>query len=92
MEDLAFLPWDQPTLDGAMFAGATLADHAPQSELRRARAGEPEGSSSIMPGVLTGAGVGLIVDAVLVSMLISATGSTEPNHDEPVCCFGWEND
>jgi MinD-like ATPase involved in chromosome partitioning or flagellar assembly len=36
MDDLVFLPDDQPTLDGALFAGTTLAEHAPQSELRRA--------------------------------------------------------
>jgi MinD-like ATPase involved in chromosome partitioning or flagellar assembly len=34
--DLTFLPADQPTLDGALFAGTTLAEFAPQSELRRA--------------------------------------------------------
>ncbi|MFC8502981.1 CpaE family protein [Pedococcus sp. NPDC057267] len=36
MDDLTYLPWDQATLDAAMFAGTTLADHAPQSDLRRA--------------------------------------------------------
>lgn len=36
MDDLAFLPWDQASLDGAMFAGRSLAEFAPQSELRRA--------------------------------------------------------
>ncbi|MDU0312640.1 hypothetical protein RKE38_03010 [Phycicoccus sp. M110.8] len=36
MDDLTYLPWDQATLDAAMFAGTTLLDHAPQSELRRA--------------------------------------------------------
>ncbi|MBL9018461.1 MAG: hypothetical protein JNL83_30015 [Myxococcales bacterium] len=80
------------TLIGAA-AGGGLASHANhQEELRRARAGQPAGDSSILPGVATGAGVGLIVDAVLISMLISSTGSTEPNHDDPFCCFGWEND
>jgi MinD-like ATPase involved in chromosome partitioning or flagellar assembly len=39
LEDLAFLPWDQPVLDGAMFAGQALAEHAPDSELRRAIVG-----------------------------------------------------
>jgi Mrp family chromosome partitioning ATPase len=39
MEDLTFLPWDQVTLDGAMLAGCTLAEHAPQSEIRLALAG-----------------------------------------------------
>lgn len=38
LEDLTFLPWDQDTLDGAMFAGMPLAEFAPQSELRRALA------------------------------------------------------
>jgi MinD-like ATPase involved in chromosome partitioning or flagellar assembly len=36
MEDLHFLPWDQASLDGAMFAGCSLVEFAPQSELRRA--------------------------------------------------------
>ena len=38
MDDLLFLPWDQHTLDGALFAGRTLLEFAPQSELRRAMA------------------------------------------------------
>jgi MinD-like ATPase involved in chromosome partitioning or flagellar assembly len=36
MEDVTYLPWDQTTLDGAMFAGKSLSEFAPQSELRRA--------------------------------------------------------
>jgi MinD-like ATPase involved in chromosome partitioning or flagellar assembly len=36
MDDLHFLPWDQASLDGAMLAGRTLVECAPQSELRRA--------------------------------------------------------
>ncbi len=36
MQDLTYLPWDQASLDGAMFAGKSLAEFAPQSELRRA--------------------------------------------------------
>ena len=80
------------TLIGAGVGGGLASHSNHQEELRRARAGEPEGSSSILPGVATGAGIGLIVDAVLVSMLISASGSNEPDRDEPFCCFGWEND
>jgi len=38
MDDLAFLPWDQASLDGAMFAGRSLVEFAPQSALRRALA------------------------------------------------------
>lgn len=38
LEDLTFLPWDQATIDGAMFAGLPLVEFAPQSELRRALA------------------------------------------------------
>lgn len=38
LEDLTFLPWDQATVDGALFAGLPLAQFAPQSELRRALA------------------------------------------------------
>lgn len=36
MDGLTYLPWDQDSLDGAMFAGASLAEFAPQSELRHA--------------------------------------------------------
>jgi Flp pilus assembly CpaE family ATPase len=36
MQDLHFLPWDQQALDGAMLAGRTLREFAPQSDLRRA--------------------------------------------------------
>ena len=36
MDDLSFLPWDQQSLDGAMLAGRTLVEYAPQSDLRRA--------------------------------------------------------
>ena len=36
MDDLTFLPWDQQSLDAAMFAGKSLAEQAPSSELRRA--------------------------------------------------------
>ena len=32
MEDLHFLPWDQASLDGAMFAGRSLTEFAPHSE------------------------------------------------------------
>jgi MinD-like ATPase involved in chromosome partitioning or flagellar assembly len=38
LEDLTFLPWDQTTVDGALFAGLPLSEFAPQSELRRALA------------------------------------------------------
>jgi Flp pilus assembly CpaE family ATPase len=38
LEDLTFLPWDQASLDAAMFAGTTLREAAPQSPLRRALA------------------------------------------------------
>ncbi len=36
LADLAFLPHDLETLDAAMLAGSTLAEYAPNSELRRA--------------------------------------------------------
>nr|WP_202881616.1 hypothetical protein [Pedococcus badiiscoriae] len=36
MEDITYLPWDQESLDGAMLAGTTLAEHAPHCELRQA--------------------------------------------------------
>ena len=34
--ELTFLPYDRVTCDGAVFAGTTLAEFAPESELRRA--------------------------------------------------------
>lgn len=36
MDDVVFLPWDPAAVDGAMLAGTSLAEHAPQSPLRRA--------------------------------------------------------
>ena len=36
MDDLVYLPSDQVSLDGAMLAGKTLAEFAPQCELRKA--------------------------------------------------------
>lgn len=36
LDDLAFLPCDQATVDGALFAGTTLVEFAPQSGLRTA--------------------------------------------------------
>jgi MinD-like ATPase involved in chromosome partitioning or flagellar assembly len=36
MDRLVFLPWDQASLDAAMYAGRSLTESAPQSELRRA--------------------------------------------------------
>ena len=38
MDQLVFLPWDQAGLDAAMYAGQSLTESAPQSELRRALA------------------------------------------------------
>ena len=38
MEELTFLPWDQASLDEAMFAGKSLVEHAPHSDLRRSLA------------------------------------------------------
>lgn len=43
LDDPVFLPLDQQTLDGAVFAGTTLAEFAPQSELRRAMASLADG-------------------------------------------------
>ena len=40
--DLAFLPHDPVTVDGAMFAGKSLAEFAPASDLRRAFVGLTE--------------------------------------------------
>lgn len=49
MDDLVFLPLDQPTTDGALFAGTTLAEHAPQSELRRAIASLADAYAAPLP-------------------------------------------
>ena len=42
MDDLGFLPDDQATLDGAMFAGESLAEFAPQSDAAPGLRGPPE--------------------------------------------------
>jgi MinD-like ATPase involved in chromosome partitioning or flagellar assembly len=49
LEDLTFLPWDQTTVDGALFAGLPLSEFAPQSELRRALAALAAGYAGIEP-------------------------------------------
>ncbi|KRF24201.1 ParA family protein [Phycicoccus sp. Soil803] len=49
MDDLTFLPLDQPTLDSAVFAGTTLAESAPQSALRRALATLADGYAAPFP-------------------------------------------
>ncbi|KRE57192.1 hypothetical protein [Phycicoccus sp. Soil748] len=49
MEELSYLPWDQATLDGAMFAGKSLAEYAPASELRRAFVGLTEAYAAVEP-------------------------------------------
>ncbi|KQZ90698.1 hypothetical protein ASD62_16760 [Phycicoccus sp. Root563] len=49
MDDLAFLPHDQATVDGAMFAGKSLAESAPASELRRALVGLTEPYVAVAP-------------------------------------------
>ena len=49
MDDLSYLPWDQATLDGAMFAGKSLAEYAPASELRRAFVGLTEAYAAVEP-------------------------------------------
>lgn len=83
------------TLIGAAAGGGLAAHSNHQDEVRRLREGEPDPESepSIMPGVLTGAGIGFIVDAVLVSMAISAI-SLGPTtlHDGSSSFYGWSND
>ena len=49
MEELGYLPWDQATLDAAMFAGKSLAEYAPASELRRAFVGLTEAYAAVEP-------------------------------------------
>jgi MinD-like ATPase involved in chromosome partitioning or flagellar assembly len=49
LEDLAFLPLDQPTVDAAVFAGTTLAESAPQSEVRRAIAALADAYAAPVP-------------------------------------------
>jgi MinD-like ATPase involved in chromosome partitioning or flagellar assembly len=49
LEDLTFLPWDQTTIDGALFAGLPLSEFAPQSELRRALADLAAGYAGVEP-------------------------------------------
>ncbi|WP_406831773.1 hypothetical protein ABEG17_02855 [Pedococcus sp. KACC 23699] len=49
MDELAFLPHDQVTVDGAMFAGKSLAEFAPASDLRRAFVGLTEPYAAVAP-------------------------------------------
>jgi MinD-like ATPase involved in chromosome partitioning or flagellar assembly len=49
MDDLSFVPHDPATLDAAMFAGKTLAEFAPASELRRAFVGLTEPYAAVAP-------------------------------------------
>jgi MinD-like ATPase involved in chromosome partitioning or flagellar assembly len=49
MDELSYLPWDQATLDAAMFAGKSLAEYAPASELRRAFVGLTEAYATVEP-------------------------------------------
>ena len=49
MDDLAFLPHDPATVDGAMFAGKSLAEFAPASDLRRAFVGLTEPYAVVAP-------------------------------------------
>ena len=51
-------------------AGGGIAKH--RSEQSPARGGGSEGSPSLMPAVLAGAGVGMIVDALAIGFLIRA--------------------
>ena len=50
LDDLVFLPFDPATLDGAVFAGTTVAEFAPQSELRRAIASLADAYAAPVPG------------------------------------------
>ena len=60
-------------------AGAGIASHKNhQDELARARRGEPAGSSSIMPGVLAGAGIGMLVDALVIGFVLAEIRDAEP--------------
>lgn len=49
LEDLTFLPCDQASVDGALFAGVPLSEFAPQSELRRALATLAAGYAGVEP-------------------------------------------
>jgi MinD-like ATPase involved in chromosome partitioning or flagellar assembly len=49
LEDLTFLPFDQATVDGALFAGLPLSEFAPQSDLRRELASLASGYAGAAP-------------------------------------------
>ena len=58
------------TFVGGVAGGSIASRRNHHEELERARNGTPEASTSIMPGVLTGAGIGMLLDAVAIGFLI----------------------
>ncbi len=86
---LAFAPGC--TLIGAAAGGGLAAHSNHEAELKRARAGDPEGESSILPGVVVGAGLGLIVDALVVSAIASSIGDSTDGWSG-TWGYGWSND
>lgn len=65
------------TFVGGVAGGSIASRRNHHEELERARSGEPEVSTSILPGVLTGAGIGMFLDAVAIGFLLDQ-GRTEP--------------
>lgn len=85
---LAFAPGC--TLLGAAGGGALASSSHHQDDLARVRRGEPVEEHSIIPGVVVGAGVGLIVDALVVSAVLSSFDDLPTFGDG--CCYGVSND
>ena len=79
------------TFIGAAVGGGVAGSSNHNQEMAQLRRGEPVEDHSIMPGVVVGAGVGLLVDAIVVGMVISAANDVElPSLVG--CCYGVSND
>lgn len=88
---LALLAAPGCTFVGAAVGGGVASSSNHRQEMAQLRRGEPVEEHSILPGVVVGAGVGLIVDALLVSMAVSALDDARfPASDG--CCYGVSND
>jgi hypothetical protein len=84
------------TLVGAVVGGAAGSHTDHQHELQRVREGKQadDGSvGSMVPGTLAGAGLGLVLDIVAVSLLMSSIDrSIDETQGTTFTTFGWSND
>lgn len=67
---LALVAMTGCTFVGGVAGGTFASRQGHREENERARNGAPEGSESIMPGVLGGAAIGMLLDAVAITFLL----------------------